>query len=301
MLIPPKRIVFTGGGLRSLSHYGVLEVLEKRGLLKNIKEYLGVSAGALIGFTMILGYTIQEAQKTVVEFDWTILQNAHPELVFDFFSQYGVDSGEQIEKFLKSLLKIKGISQDITFGEWVTQYPKAIRLRCFACDMNTGEMKEFSYEKTPHISLVFALRCSMSLPIYFVPMKDPDTGHFLVDGGLIQNFPMNYLTEEEKETALGISFLYSKQKEEKITDFTSFLSQIYSCSFNPRTYQVQKDNKERCIIVPSFEMTAYNFDFTREFREALIDVGRKAAETFCDSYVKMLKAYKRPIRRFSVH
>ncbi len=301
MLIPPKRIVFTGGGLRSLSHYGVLEVLEKKGLLKAIKEYVGTSAGALIGYTMMLGYTIQEAQKTVVEFDWTVLQNAHPELVFDFFSQYGVDSGEQIEKFLKSLLRIKGYSSDMTFGEWSTLNPSAPKLRCFACDMNTGEMKEFSTEKTPHISFAFALRASMSLPIYFVPMKDPDNGHFLVDGGLIQNFPMNYLTEEEKETALGISFLYSKQKEEKISDFTSFLGQIYSCSFNPRTYQVQSDNKTRCIVIPSLHMTAYNFDFTKEFREELIELGRKAAENYCDTYVQMLKEYKRPIRRFSVH
>ena len=55
MLLPPKRIVFTGGGLRSLCHFGVLEVLQKKGLLKNVKEYIGVSAGALVGFCAMLG------------------------------------------------------------------------------------------------------------------------------------------------------------------------------------------------------------------------------------------------------
>lgn len=301
MLIPPKRIVFTGGGLRSLGHLGALEVLDKKGLLKSVKEYIGTSAGALIGFTQMLGYTIQEAQKTVIEFDWTVLQNAHPELVFDFFSQYGIDSGEQLEKFCKSLLRVKGYSADMTFEQWVQEHPQSPRLRCYSADMNTGEIKEFSYEKTPTLSFVFALRCSMSLPLYFTPMKDPETGDLLVDGGLIQNFPFNFLTEKEKETAIGISFLYSKQKREEIHDFVGFLSQLYSCGFNPRTYQVQEQNKIRCIVIKTGSMSAYNFDLSKEFREELIQLGREAATEFCDTYMKLLYQYNKPIRRYSVH
>ena len=221
----------------------------------------------------MLGYSIQEAQKTVVDFDWTVLQNAHPELVFDFFSQYGIDSGEQLEKFLKSLLRIKGYPAEITFEQWAQKYPKAPRLRCYATDVNTGEMKEFSLEKTPHSSLVFALRGSMSLPLYFTPVKDPDTGHLFVDGGLIQNFPMNYLTSEEKESALGISFLYSQKKVEEIHDFVGFLSQLYSCGFNPRTYQVQDENKIEDIsfwnAVKNQVKLIFSFDKLTQFSKTL--------------------------------
>ncbi len=140
MLIPPRRIVFTGGGLRSLGHLGALEYLQEKGLLKKVKEYIGVSAGALIGFCMMLGYEIKELQKAVAEFDFTILQNAHPEIILEFFSKYGVDSGELLEKFLVSLLRIKGHPIDMTFEDWALKNPRGLRFRCFACDLNTCEM-----------------------------------------------------------------------------------------------------------------------------------------------------------------
>ena len=299
MLLPPKRIVFTGGGLRTLGHFGVLEVLEKKGLLKQVKEYIGVSAGALVGFCTMLGYSIEEMLGFVTEFDFSILQNVHPELMLEFFSQFGVDTGEQLEKFVKSLLRIKGHSQDMTFKQWSLSH--SIRLRCYATDLNTGKVKEFSLAKTPDVSFVFALRASMSLPLYFVPVKDPETGHLLVDGGLIQNFPFNYLTEHEKESALGVSFLYSKHATEEIPDFIGFLSQLYNCGFNPRTYQVQQENKLHCIIVPTGNMSAYNFNLTKEYREELISLGRTAAEEYCNTFMKQLFEHRRPIRRFSVH
>lgn len=299
MLLPPKRIVFTGGGLRTLGHFGVLEVLGKKGLLRHVKEYIGVSAGALVGFCAMLGYTIEEMKGFVTEFDFTILQNVHPELMLEFFSQYGVDSGEQLEKLVKSLLRVKGYSQDITFRQWASTH--TTRLRCYATDLHMGKVKEFSLEKTPDSTIVFALRASMSLPLYFVPVKDPETGHLLVDGGVIQNFPLNYLTEEEKETALGVSFLYSKHATEEIPDFFAFFAQLYNCGFNPRTYQVQHENKLRCIIIPTGSMSAYNFQLTKEYREELLSLGRKAAEDYCDNYMKHLFEHKRPVRRFSVH
>lgn len=300
MIIPPKRIVFTGGGLRSLGHIGALEALQEKGLLKHVKEYVGVSAGALIGFCMMLGYDIAELKKAVVEFDFTFLQNTHPEIVFDFLSSYGVDTGERLEKFLISLLRIKGYPIDMTFEQWFSQNPKAPRLRCFATNLNICEMKEFSTEKTPHLSFVFALRASMCLPLYFVPLKDPDTHHYLVDGGLIHNFPMNFLSCEEKEEALGISFLYTKNKVDEIHDFIGFLAQMYNCGFNPRTYQVQKENKLRCIIIPTGQMSAYNFDLSKESREELINLGKQATEDYCATYLQKIAEYQRPIRRYSV-
>jgi NTE family protein len=300
MILPPKRIIFTGGGLRSLGHFGVLEVLEKKGLLKQVKEYIGVSAGALVGFSSMLGYTIEEMKQVVTEFDFTILQNPHPELLLDFFSAYGMDSGEQLEKFLKALLRIKGHSITMTFEEWAKQYPKSPKLRCYAANLQTSQLKEFSTDATPTISFVFALRASMSLPLYFTPLKEPETGHLLVDGGVIHNFPMNQLTEEEKEETLGISFLYSKTGVEEVSDFLSFLTQLYNCGFNPRTYQVQKENTLRCIIVPTGKLSAYNFDLTKEFREELINLGRQAAEEYCQTYLKRLFQHGKPIRRFSV-
>lgn len=300
MLFPPKRLVFTGGGLRSVGHIGVVDVLDQKGLLKHIKEYVGVSAGALVGFCLSIGYSVEDMKKVVTEFDFSVLQNAHPELVLDYFSKYGVDSGEQLEKFLKSLLRIKGYPEEMTFGQWAQLQPKAPRLRCYATDLQAGRLIEFSTEATPSCTILFALRASMSLPLYFTPVIDPATGHFLVDGGVIHNFPLNQLSPEEKETALGISFLYSKTEVQEISDFLGFLRQLYNCGFNPRTYQVQKENPLRCIVIPTGTMSAYNFDLTKEVREELIALGQQAAREYCDNYLRLRFTHTKPVRRYSV-
>lgn len=300
MLIPPKRIVFTGGGLRTLGHFGALQALHEKGLLAHVKEFIGVSAGALVGLGCMLGYTVQEMKQVVLEFDFTLLQNAHPELVFEFFSQYGIDSGEVLEKFVRSLLRVKGYSIDLTFAQWATEHSEKPRLRCYASDLNACKPKEFSAEKTPECTFVHALRASMCLPLYFTPVKDLETGHLLVDGGVIHNFPMNLLTESEKETALGISFLYTQDPNQEIEDFPGFLLQLYNCGFNPRTYQVQQDNKLRCILIPTGPLSAYNFDLTKESKEDLIQRGYTATLLYCTTYLQALREQRRPVRRFSV-
>ena len=111
---------------------------------------------------------------------------------------------------------------------------------------------------------------------------------------------MNYLTDQEKEETLGISFLYSKHGTEDITDFLGFVTQLYNCGFNPRTYQVQKENRLRCILIPTGVLSAYNFDLTKEDRLVLIEQGRLATRKFCDRYLQFLADHTKPIRRYSV-
>ncbi len=59
MFIPPRRIVLSGGGMRAVAHIGALQVLEARGHLAHVKEYVGVSAGAFLAFCLAIGYTLK--------------------------------------------------------------------------------------------------------------------------------------------------------------------------------------------------------------------------------------------------
>ena len=79
MLIPPRRIVLSGGGIRALAHLGALDVLEKKGYLKNVKEYVGVSAGAFVGFSICIGYTISELRMLCSVFDFGLIRSVDPE------------------------------------------------------------------------------------------------------------------------------------------------------------------------------------------------------------------------------
>ena len=91
MIIPPRRIVLSGGGIRALAHVGALTVLDKKGLLKSVKEYVGVSAGAFVGFSLMLGYTLSELRTLCALFDFSVLRHFEPEAAFEFPTSFGFD------------------------------------------------------------------------------------------------------------------------------------------------------------------------------------------------------------------
>ena len=48
MIVPPTHIVLGGGGMKCLSYVGAFQELDKMNLLKHIKHFHGVSAGAFM-------------------------------------------------------------------------------------------------------------------------------------------------------------------------------------------------------------------------------------------------------------
>lgn len=299
MLIPPKRIVLSGGGIRALAHLGALTVLEKEGLLKSVHEYVGVSAGAFVGFSLMLGYTLQELRTLCTLFDFTLIRHLDPESAFDFPTRFGIDSGERLVRLLHSLMNIKKQPLDITFGQWEQKNPKAIRLRCFATDLFRTEAREFSARVSPNVCIVDALRASMSLPGYFTPVSDPETNHMLVDGGILHNFPLAFLPEEEKETSLGITFSYDHTRVDTIEDLPTFFSQIFACYYIPRTYEIYDKYKERCIVIPCGDIASWDFEISREQKEEIIRLGEEKTKEYLNTFMNEYKK-KKPVRRYSV-
>ena len=55
-----KNLVFEGGGVKGIAYVGALEVLDKEGILKNIKRVAGTSAGAMVAVLVGLNYTATE-------------------------------------------------------------------------------------------------------------------------------------------------------------------------------------------------------------------------------------------------
>jgi predicted acylesterase/phospholipase RssA len=295
MIIPPRRIVLSGGGMRAVAHLGALQVLESRGLLSAVKEYVGVSAGALVGFCLCIGYTLKELQLIMSMFDFQLIRNITPETMLNFPTTYGLDNGENLGKLLHSVMRIKGIPIDATFGE----LNRPIQFRCFASDLFSCSVREFSKEKTPTVKLTVALRASMCLPAYFTPIEDPITHHLLVDGGIMNNYPIAFLTPEERKTSLGIMFSYDHSTVDEIQDLGHFFYQIYACYYMPRWRQTVSLHPTGTIIIPCGHFPSYDFESTVEERQALFEEGRLAAEEYLERHAHGL-VYQKPLRRYSV-
>jgi predicted acylesterase/phospholipase RssA len=293
-MIPPLRIALSGGGMKGIAHVGALEVLEERGLLKSVKEYLGTSAGALIAFCITLGYTLSELRSLCSVLDFSQTQNINIEDILQFPDTLGLDNGKNIERFLSVLIRAKGFKETITFEEFYAIRPNAPRLRIFATNLDTLSVEEFSI-KTPRVPIWLSVRASMSIPLLFTPVKNPETGNFLVDGALISQFPFYFLSDEEKKQSIGICFNIQITKEhiEKYTFITFFIN-CYHSVYKSHDRDLYAKWGHRIIDINCDESLSVMFNASQEQKQMIMNSGIVATKQFLNT-VK-----HRPVRRYSI-
>ena len=290
--LPPLRIVLSGGGIRGLSYVGVFLELEKRGFLKHIKEILGVSCGAFFGFAYSIGYTPKEMLKFVENFDFSLVQNIEPDIAFDFLSRFGIDDKTQLKKLLFSLLKNKGFTIDSTFQELYNK--TKFTLRCYASNLNICKLDEFSYISTPNVVVVDALLASMCIPGYFIPSIINNSTY--VDGGLINNFPIDLVRIKDLKDTFGFTFSEDHTNVETIETIEQFFYQIYACLFIPYKKEILKSIKHRIITIQCGDYPMWNFDSSKEQRQHLMNLGIQAVE----NYFNVTSVLPKSKRRYSI-
>jgi predicted acylesterase/phospholipase RssA len=283
-IIPPRRLVLAGGGIRVVSYVGVLEALQERNLLQSIREFCGVSAGALSALMLALGYSVDFIRRFVLKYDFTNVRSIDPDHVLEFLDDYGIDTGENLQRLVRVLLKHKGHSPTATFQE-LADSGRCKRLRVWAADIQFTTPVEFSVTTTPTVQVVTAIHASMAVPLYFKPVIHPLTETLLVDGGIFENYPMDYLTEEEAKETLGVTFQFSHRPLE-VTDFSRFLTLITTGHGATYHQKVIGRHEDRTIIIPCAEFPMMHFEASQEDRERLIEIGRSATEHFLNNVVR---------------
>lgn len=267
----------SGGGMKGIAHVGVLEVFHERGLLRQVKEYCGTSAGALMAFCMAVGYSVAELRALCLGFDFTLIQSLEPESMLALPETFGLDSGDNLDKLLRTLLKTKGLSPDTTFADL-----EGPSLRVYAVDIETCLPKEFSASATPAASVAMAVKASMAIPFYFVPVVDPETGHRLVDGGLIAHFPFHHLTAEERAETVGFSFSAEHKRSGHAEHFLKYILQLYYSVYQHHNERLVEQWNHHIVIIPCGEFPSLAFDSSRAQKEALIAAGCRGGKEFLE-------------------
>jgi predicted acylesterase/phospholipase RssA len=293
--ILPQRIVLSGGGIRGVVYASALSVLEKRGYLKFVSEYCGVSAGAIVAFLICIGYSLKRIAEIVLEMDFSSIRNIEEDAFLTCMDTFGIDDGKNIEKTIKRFLTSLGYAETLTFAQLYALRPSAPRLRIFATNLNYCSSKEFSLEKTPHTELISALRASFSIPFYFHPVRDRETGHFFVDGALFQNIPFFHLSPNERKGALGITFTVDHTKVNKISSIQEYIAQIYASTYIPLTEDILQNYREQLILIPCGSYPMWDFEAPREARKEMMEKAEKAVIEFL-----AMRKGDAPPRRYSV-
>jgi predicted acylesterase/phospholipase RssA len=274
--IPPKYLILSGGGVKVVSIVGAIKALDAKGLLTNLKEVSGVSAGGWLAFMISAGLSIQTIESLVLGFEFGHIRNLNPEALMSFPETLGLDDGINLMKFLESIFRIAiKISPTVTFAEFDSLNLSKIKFRCWATDLKECTTCEFSLETTPHVRIIEALRSSMALPLYFTPMKHPITGNMLSDGGIQGSLPIHALTDAQRDKCIAIGFAHGVEKKNP-SDIMSFMAAIFSCLIHSRHETILTKWDSSIIKIPIYNTASWDFEISREQRLALVKNGYDA-------------------------
>lgn len=204
---PRVALVLSGGSALGIAHAGVIEVIEELGI--PVDMVLGTSMGSIVGGLYAAGYSPAEMQELVRGLDWPILFSERRDdpagrfrLLRDSrfpahlaFDRSGLRFGEGLLQGQHILTLFTGLTLDVAGVEDFDRLP--VPYRAVAADIVTGERVVFSKG-----SLAEAMRASMSIPGLFVPWDDGR--HLLVDGGIVDNMPVDLARELGADIVIAV-------------------------------------------------------------------------------------------------
>ena len=303
-------LVFSGGGIKAISHCGSLLVLDQLKVLydndnkSKIKGYAGTSAGSLIAAMLAIGYTPKELEKIISDLDfkkflddkWGYIRDA-----YNFLEDYGICPGTYAYKLFGTLIKNKTGNKNYTIKQLYEE--KGITLVIVGTNKSTNSSvyfhpknKEPSYSDIP---IRKAMRISMGIPILFEP--EECNGDKFCDGGIFDNYPIHVFDGdypgdpnaklnlvEPNAKVLGFNILTNSELVEltinEREEYDSVLK--YLLSFIDGFLA----ENERRMITPSYwkrtinlitpNMALYNFDLNKSQKDELLNIGKDGVIEF---------------------
>lgn len=264
-----------GGGIKLISFIGIIKYLfdNKYLIPKSLKNFIGVSAGSIICFLLNIGYTIEEMEDFALNFNFNkLLPETNTENLLFF---YGLGTSEKIKRVLSLLCKNKLDLNDLTFNE-LHQKTK-INLQIGITNLSTNEFELWNYQNKPNISVVDAITISCNLPFIFKPIKI--NNEYFIDGGVLNNFPINYFNKDELHNTLGICC--DHKKNHSFDNIFEYISKIFSMiTSNIDTIKIQNyQDKVDIIKITSLDDTL-DFNLSPELIKDRINYGYLEAKKF---------------------
>lgn len=285
---PKVGLALGGGGAKGAAEVGVLKVIERAGI--PIDYIAGTSIGSIVGGLYATGYTAQEMDSIFRAQAWLSLLTDRREeytsspykrdkgvtYVFGFpvyvdnnydKGHAGALFGRKIEVMLDSLMGMRG------FNEFENL---KIPFRCVACD--------FRNVKEVVLSSGFpatAMRASMAIPGVFKPVVW--NGVQLVDGGMVNNLPVDVVKAMGADIVIAIDLQQKEQKErttnlsllERLGDWIGYGELVKWATRRPDITKHKKNIQAADIYIRPGLGDYDAADFEHESVEAMLRMGER--------------------------
>ncbi len=232
----PKRpkigLVLSGGGAKGFAHIGAIKVFEEAGLQF---DYVGgTSMGSIIGGLYAIGYHPDTMKKIVEAQDWAhLMADKVPRRYIPIEEKTNADRFiitfpvKKRRLLMKQGLYSGQLTQMLlayyTSPAYKYEYFKnlPIPFLCIGTDLVDG-----SSVLLDRGVLHKAMRASMSIPSFFTPVVF--NGHLLVDGGVVNNYPVKEVKEMGADIIVGVDVQSGLHHEDQLTSLVTIMDQITS-------------------------------------------------------------------------
>ena len=284
-----KHLVISGGGPAGFLTYGAARHLEKEKFwnLSNIETIYGCSIGAFMGVIISLGYEWEWTDDYFIKRPWDKVLNKYASSILDVFTEKGLIGDELIETSLGPLLTAKGLDVSVTMEEF--HEFNGIEIHIYTTNINRRmlEKVDISYKTHPDMSLIKAIRMTTAYPFAFKPVCED--GNCFIDGGLMNNYPLNDCIEQtkcDKDEILAFKNMWITN-EYKVLPESSVLDYLFVLLVKmKRSVYLEEDppnvkNVIRCLVedLNGFKAWAEALS-TEEMRSKLIERGSSQAKLF---------------------
>lgn len=239
---PKVGLVLSGGGARGAAHIGVLKYIEEMGI--PIDYIAGTSMGSIVGGLYAMGYSSDEILDIISSVDWDrLMSNDVDRKKISFENKlakgtqllnipFSLDQDNeelQTRSFKNSLPKgvVSGDNVINLFNSLSVGYSDSISFKdlpipfiCIATNMLNGEAAVLDRGE-----ITKSIRASMAIPVVFDPIVIGK--EMYVDGGLVNNFPVEQCRKMGADYIIGVSVSSGLEDEaEKLSSIPSQMKQL---------------------------------------------------------------------------
>ncbi len=284
-------VVLSGGGAKGTAHIGALKVLEKAGI--PIDMIVGTSMGALMGGLYSIGYDATMLDSLVRIQDWPFLLSDRVNPLDQSLLQRQKQDVYALSLAVNDISKlrlsktgfVKGKNLANLFSKLTLGYHDSldfnklpIPFACVATDMVKYQEVDFHSG-----NLATAMRSSMSIPAVFAPVYLDSM--VLVDGGLMNNYPVDVAKQMGADIVIGVTVQSLQSKTpEYFSSMGSVLNQLLDVNTEAKFY----DNLAMTDVFIKVDVEGYSAaSFNLTAIDTLIRRGEDAAMEQWEALVKI--------------
>lgn len=268
----PHALIMKGGGVKGLAFAGALSVMEKH---FEFDCFAGTSAGAITAVLLGAGYQAKDLKEKLETLKFkTFKDSRFPKTIYNLIVHKGLYPGNVFQKWIKDLIKEKtpDLESDIKMRDLekfrTIIYASRIKEGCYPFD-SKGEHSDTDVD--------FAVRCSMSIPYFFIPQKIEKVKVY--DGGLRDNFPVaKFMNTLSNKPFIGF-YLRSHSKPSKFA-----ILEILNMTIDGEEKKLVDKHRDKIVVIDPAPIETTDFDLNDDDKQYLVTTGKLAAVKFLKRY-----------------